>query len=413
LPPGPAAALAALHLEEPRPDLLRRLSEREWPAILDYCDRSRLTLVLRERARDAMPPAARERVDADLKKNRIRVAGIQDLYRRLYERLRAAGLEFVALKGLTHAALFHPGSEQLRMQYDVDLYLPRTDAERAQQLLTAGEWESLENMEAFPTDHLPALIRRTGWEWRGDYFDPEIPLAVELHFQFWNRSLERLPAPGTEDFWTRRTTRPVGGIELGMLHPLDALAYATLHLLKHVLRGSVNPFHIFEVASILDRLAGEDAFWGEWLVLHSPELRRLQAVTFRLAQAWFGGRVSPAARDEIERLPAATAAWFDEYAVSPATRGFRPNKDELWLHLSLLHSGRDGWDVVRRRLFPSTLPRLNDHAYIPESELTCRRRALHFARRLRYVAERMYHHAVSLPQTVFSGLRWWWLSRTR
>jgi hypothetical protein len=410
LPPGPAAVLAAMHLAQPRLDNLQRLTEREWQAALDYCDRSRLTLALRECARDRMPAAARDRVDASAAKNRIRVNGIEDLYRSLDQRLHAAGLDFVALKGLTHAALFRPGSEQNRMQYDIDLYLPRAQAERAQQHFTAGEWEALEGMEAFPTDHLPALIRRTGWEWRGDFFDPEIPLSVELHFQFWNERLERLPAPGTGEFWNRRTTRPVGGIELGMLHPPDALAYATLHTLKHVLRGSVNPFHIFEIATILDGLSGNDAFWTEWQALHSPELRRLEAVTFRLAGEWFGGRIAPAVRDEIARLPAATAAWFAAFATAPATREFRPNKDELWLHLSLLRSRADAWKVTRRRLLPGNLPPLAGNAYLPQ--ITWRRRALHWVRRLRYVGGRVRHHAVSLPQTAFSGVRWWWLSRT-
>jgi len=53
----------------------------------------------------------------------------------------------------------------------------------------------LENMDRFPTDHLPAMIRKTGWEWGGDYYDPAMPLAVEIHFRFWNESLERLAVP--------------------------------------------------------------------------------------------------------------------------------------------------------------------------------------------------------------------------
>ena len=34
------------------------------------------------------------------------------------------------------------------------------------------------------------LIRKTGWKWREDYFDPEMPTAVELHFAFWNERAE-------------------------------------------------------------------------------------------------------------------------------------------------------------------------------------------------------------------------------
>src|SRR5690349_6135828 len=63
LPAGPAAALAALHLTDPRIDALRQWPEREWPAILDYCDRARLTLALRDRLRESMPAAVQERVD--------------------------------------------------------------------------------------------------------------------------------------------------------------------------------------------------------------------------------------------------------------------------------------------------------------------------------------------------------------
>jgi hypothetical protein len=100
-------------------------------------------------------------------------------------------------------------------------------------------------MEAFPTDHLPALVRKTTWEWRNDFFDSEIPLSIELHFRFWNPDLERLAAPGTEEFWKRRVKQPVNGVELGVLCPPDALAYAALHLVKHLLRGSgVRPFHV-------------------------------------------------------------------------------------------------------------------------------------------------------------------------
>jgi hypothetical protein len=411
LPPGPSAALAALHLSEPRLEGLERLTEREWSATLDYCDSARCTLALRELARCAMPEAVGKRVDADAAKNRVRLNGIEDLYRWLDRRLGAEGLPFVALKGMTHAALFRIGLEQGRVQYDIDLYLPVLHAQRAQQVLISDGWVALEGMETFPTDHLPALIRRTGWEWRGDFFDPEIPLAVELHFQFWNERLERLAAPGTEEFWSRRTTRPVGGIELGMLHPPDALAYASLHLLKHVLRGSAKPFHVFEIASILDGLAADDGFWAEWCALHPPELRRLETLAFRLATAWFGGRIAPALREEMDRLPAAAQAWFDQFVTSPATREFHPNKDELWLHLSLLGSWKDAWKVARRRLLPGNLPPLADHAYIPESELTFRRRFQHWLRRLQYLGTRVRHHAVSLGPTIISGWRWWLRAR--
>jgi predicted MFS family arabinose efflux permease len=79
-----------------------------------------------------------------------------------------------------------------------------------------------------------------------------------------------------------------------------------------------------------------------------------------------------------------TQQWFTDYGLSPAFRDFHPNKDELWLHFSLLESWQDCLAVGRRRLFPS--------APLPRS------RAI-MLRRLR-------HHAISLPRAVLTGIRW-------
>ena len=98
---------------------------------------------------------------------------------------------------------------------------------------------------------------------------------------------------------------------------------------------------MYEIASFLHGHADDEAFWTEWRRLHSDTLRRLQTVGFLLAEAWFGCRLAPAVREEAERLPAATRVWFEEFATSPAVQRFRANKDELWLHLSLLDSKLD------------------------------------------------------------------------
>jgi predicted MFS family arabinose efflux permease len=387
LPLGPASVLAALHLSAPATEPLARLSDAEWRTTLDYCDRSRLTLALGQAARAALPAWVAERIDDNARKAAIRADRTGELYCALQRHFTGGGIEFVLLKGLTHTALVPDPPP--RVQYDVDLYIPRPDVFRARDVLIGEGWQPIEGMESFPTDHLPALLPQSEQKWRGDFFDTELPLAVELHFQFWNPAIERLPAPGTEEFWERRTRRTIAGIELGVLSPPDAIGYAALHLLKHLLRGSVQPFHVYEIARLLDSLADDDAFWREWTGLHSPETRRLEAVVFRLAQAWFGGRTAQAVQQEVELLPAGTEEWFGRYAVSPASRVFHPNKDELWLHFTLLGSRADCWRVARRRLFPANLPpRLGWYAF-----------------------RRLYHHVLSLPRAIFTGISWRWRGR--
>jgi len=384
LPAGAAAVLAALHLGEPRPERLANLGEEEQAAALDYCHHAGLTLLVR----DLLPPAAAR----DAANNLLRLRVLEETYREL------AGLpvEFVALKGITQCELFGIRPED-RAQSDIDLYCPRETVEAARDALVARGYTPIGGLEVFPTDHLPAMMRPTTWLWRGDFFDPEMPLAIELHFQFWNPRLERLPAEGVDEFWTRRVRRGVGGAELAVLSPADAVGYAALHLLKHLLHGDTKPFHVYEIASFLHGHADDEAFWREWRGLHSSGLRRLQTVSFLLAEAWFGCRLAPAVREEAERLPRATRIWFEEFGTSPAVQRFRPNKDELWLHLTLLDSRLDAWRVARRRLIPSNLP--------PPSRATSTesRYAVHAAR----LAGRLRYHTISLVTTLTSGIRWW------
>ncbi|HJT86722.1 MAG TPA: nucleotidyltransferase family protein, partial [Bryobacteraceae bacterium] len=404
--PAAAAVMAALHLGDPRPEALATLGDADWEKALQFCDRSRLTLPLGERAKDHMPGWVRERTGADFAKHGERLTRLMELYASLRERLGAQGIEFATLKGPAQSALSGIPPE-IRVQYDADLYVPAERILAAREVLLGLGYESLTELQDFPTDHLPPLVLKTGWEWRGDFFDPEIPIALELHYQFWDTETERLAAPGVEEFWDRRTMRAVSGVMLPVLAPVDCLGYAALHLLKHLLRGSVTPFHVYELAHMLERQGADEDFWRDWERLHAPGLRRLEAVSFELALAWFGCELAPAAEAAIERLPPSILSWFGTFAAAPLVQQQQANKDELWLHLSLLESAGDRWRVARRRILPARLPGPVDAVYVPEGGMTRRRR---WRRRIRYgqfVASRMSHHAAALPRTLGSGAAWW------
>src|SRR5437763_566929 len=82
-------------------------------------------------------------------------------------------------------------------------------------------------------------------------------------------------------FWSRRVEQKLDGRSYLALDPADALGYAALHLLRHVLRGEGRAANLYEVAYFLNQDAGDDDFWTRWRDLHGPELRRLQALCFR------------------------------------------------------------------------------------------------------------------------------------
>jgi MFS family permease len=374
---------------------------------LSFANRSQLTLLLYDRVPQAIPEWHRGRAAQDQDHNRERLRRTEKLYRDVAACLAAAGIEFLALKGLTQCPDFIPRPD-LRSQVDIDLFTLRQNAMAAAHSVASLGFEPLEDMERFPTDHLPSLIRKTGWEFHGDFYDPDMPTALEFHFRFWNPQVERLEAPDVDQFWDRRVVRTVAGIPMAGLCSVDALGYTCLHLLRHVLRGSERPFHVYELAGFLESHAGSDEFWEQWRALHSAPFRRLQAVAFRLAVEWFGCRLHPCAQQEISQLPDSTLAWFDAFGTATASRLFVSSKPELWLHLSLLHSRGDAWSVMRRRLLPFNMPPPIDAVHLTAEDMTPSRRALQKLRYTAYVSQRVRHHSASLLPTFRSGAAWWW-----
>ncbi|MBV8729973.1 MAG: MFS transporter [Acidobacteriia bacterium] len=117
-----------------------------------------------------------------------------------------------------------------------------------------------------------------------------------------------------------------------------------------------------------------------------------------------------AAAEEIRQLSPATQAWFTYFATSPATAPYRPNKDEVCLHMTLLDAPRDAWSVLRRRLLPGNLPPPSAGVFLPRDRLTWRKRLRHRLAWLAYSSGRVCHHATALPRVAVSGSRWWWRS---
>ena len=228
---------------------------------------------------------------------------------------------------------------------------------------------------------------------------------MELHIQFWNREA------GTVSPRRARTTFWGGAPRWPALHPADAAAYAALHVLKHVLTGSVRIFHVYELAAMLHARSADATFWTEWRSLHPPGLRRLETLSFRLAREWFGGSAAPIVEAELAALSRAQQAWFDTFAPSPATLAFRPNKDHLWLHLTLLNSRRDAWHVAMQRILPRSLPTAAGDSFVPKKDLAWRDWLRWRLRWMSYATGRALHHARALPSVIRSGARWWWRTR--
>jgi hypothetical protein len=351
-------------------------TDSHWKEILAFTDRFQLTLHLR--GTPGLPPWLEEEIGVRLAKNLKRRERLRDRYVEVSHALNVAGIEFVLLKGFTHEAGFGIQPEN-RLQYDLDLLWRPEDRARATEALRQIGYVP-HSGRSLSAEHSRPFVRPCNWKWRGDYFDPDIPIAIELHDSIWNPAEDRIRID-TSRFWNRQTILDWNGLQLPVLSEADRVGFAALHVLRHVVRNDARPAHAFELAQLLRIRSRDDSLWSQWLESRDDSQRTLESVAFRFAAEWFG----------IERvclpfeLPSKIEAWFNQFAWSPIANLFRPNKDAVWLHLALLGSWRDCASVICRRLTPFRFPHRNAS----------------FTQRLRY-------HAAAFAPALLRGLRWWW-----
>ncbi len=384
-------AVRALRFDGDPSRALEKIPSHKWPEFLALCDEAHISLALAARYGGAAPEELRSR----LTRNAARHGRIVEAHREIAATLEAQGVEFLVLKGLTHEGVWNNAAKH-RPQYDIDLYVPPPMAPAAVRALESLGYKVCEE-ESKGSDHLPVMVRRTGWRWRGDYFDPDQPLAAEVHFRFCNPSLG-FYAPGADTFWERRRIAEFDGVRLPALHPMDALHYACWHAVRHLLRGGLRILHVYELAFFLDRSSSDSAFWEEW-----RDSGPAEGIAFRLASEWFGCRMHRAAAACAGNLPADVERWFRLFAFSPIRALTHPNKDEVFLQLCLNRAS------AGERILPRRLPGFWLHAHDREEGLLLRwRRGFG---RARFIASRAVHHARTLAPLIGSGLRWWWPRR--
>src|ERR1051326_3704295 len=102
LPRGPAAVMAALHLAAPDATGLAELSEREWHETLHFAHMGMVGLELRKAAARVLPVWVRQELDACAERNVERTRRLRRIYSEIQQKLEAARIPFIALKGITH-----------------------------------------------------------------------------------------------------------------------------------------------------------------------------------------------------------------------------------------------------------------------------------------------------------------------
>jgi hypothetical protein len=407
-PPYFAALLDCLQFRSSKIDSLGSLRDADWVRLLEFSDLAHLTLPLASTFQQSAPAWVVSRLHQNLSDNRARTDRIKTTYVELSKALSDSGTEHLVLKGFAQSPDF-VASPDLRLQSDIDIYCPREHLSAACTALLGLGYQPDQTLKDFPSDHLPVMARRSGWVWRGNAYDPEMPLSLDLHFCLWNSETTRLSIEGVSEFWARRITREEYGLSFPALSLVDNVGFCALHILRDLLRGDWVLYHVYELACLLERHADDDLFWHQWMHLHDDSLRSLESIAFRLAMAWFGCKLPDAVCAQFARLSPPTERWLQCFVDSALVGMFRPTKDGLWLHLGLLESRKERVAVLYKSLLPIRIPAIG----APGQNASSSRRVRRFwpaQRHVRYafhVVFRAAFHLKLLVPTLWRGLRLW------
>jgi len=406
--------LAALQFQDARPNDLRSLTTEDWNDLLTRAEFARLMIPLSQTCKEFLPHWVLARVERNIAATAERFERIKSDYAAIAAALEQAGVGHLIVKGFALCPEFvaHP---RFRMQSDIDIFCPPGEVERAVEALHAIGYETRTDADYLLGHHLPPLAKKTNWKWRGDLFDPELPIALEMHFRFSDEVLERLCPQGLENFWDRRVVHHVDEIAFPTLSTVDHFGYSALHVVRHLFEGMTPIYSVYEIARFLHRHVGNDQLWNEWRALHDDSARLLEAVCCKLAQEWFGCKLHPAVQQEIDALPDSVHSWFRLYANSPLEAWFSPNKDAVWLYAAMSPTPRERRAVIRDSLIPRKLPRYIAERYDPGAPRLAsspNQWSVAGAKNyLGYTLARLKFHGGTLPTALWSGLRLWWTAK--
>lgn len=401
------ALMAELRLQDASTDGLQKLAEDEWRELLDFADLSHMTLSLSQVPDEGFPTWVIERLRGNVAHNAERFERVKSTYLEAAAALDDAQIEHIVLKGFTQSP-HYVRDPRLRVQSDLDFFCPREEIERARTALEAIGYESDKSAPTGRADHLPALVRLDRWKWRGDHYDPTMPLSIELHFVLWNESLTMLSIPDTKSFWERRKFRMVEGIAFAGLSDGDHLAYLALHVLRNILAGDWVIHHVYELANFLHSHSGDQEFWNCWKQTYSARLRMLAAIAFVHAGCWFHCRMNDEVAAEIEQLPEEIKSWLRTFTGSSLGGMFRPNRDWVWLHTTLLTSARDKRRAVSSALIPKRIPGRNSPAISVNMRRTMTPKSSNpRVQYLLFLRRRVLSHLGMISNTLSHRAGWW------
>jgi hypothetical protein len=323
-------------------------------------------------------------------------------------RLQLAELRYKSLKGLLLFPLYSSRLES-RVQYDFDFLFHSEDLPLAQSFFGEMGYEPAHFNPRIVTDHIPPLIKRDGWRWQGNYFDPEIPPGIELHYQLWEPAFERFPIKALDDVWQEVHWEEFHSVRIPAMTPASTLLYCVLHCLRHLLRSDLRLSHLYEIGHFLEKTREDELLWNVFRekIAQCPKCRQAAAILFALAKEVFNPLINEDVKELISTsLTAAGGLWIQSFGRKEALHCYRESKSILFLHLDLVENASAKRAILRQKLLPRHLPLSPYGVEVPRQHLSLPSRLLNWIKYLRFLTTRGWFHFRSLFWYLAQWPRW-------
>ena len=380
-------------------------SEEDWQRWLELIDAAALTLHLLARLKERndferLPISIRHRMEQTLHDNRVRLSQISEEFLKFNRLLQSEGISYLNLKGLLLYPDFVDCLEH-RVQYDHDFLVAKKDLHRALQIFTDLGYTPLEPSGRMVIDHLPTLVKKTDWTWKGNLYDSDIPRAIELHFRLWSPDFDLISISSLDWIWEESAQNDFQGFSVPSLSREHSLLYLLLHSFRHLLRSDLRLSHLYELSYFLHRFSQDRGFWDNFLLAASgcPQTLKAAALMFGLARHCFGGTLAPSLQTMIDgHLSPACDLWIRRYGRGEAIHCYRRSKNAIFLHLDFVKSYASRWILIWRKLIPRHLPLASYGVQTPPQRQNLRFRLRQRFYYFQQLLERLTFHLSSLVE---------------
>lgn len=296
----------------------RDLSPRQWKQLLLWLDDTGLSFYFLKRlkeqcATDAVPSEFLSQLQHNLAENQGRADSMWRRFDFLNREFAAAGVRYVAVKGLTLVPEFCPYAS-LRYQGDFDYLLDEQSLAAAKRVLLDTGYAakephgSLETIFVSPGGREPS---RTA-----EQYSAMSPHAVELHLDIWHTDLHRLPSIPNLFSVERAELHQWNGFSFAALADEDAFLLQIVHACSHLFTHWIRMSSLYEIGYFLTRRASDLELWNRVAerISDSSVLRELVVVITELVEQLFAPPIPALVREWSTHVRPATRVWIERYA---------------------------------------------------------------------------------------------------